>query len=392
MPNQPPSEEPHRIGVVGTGFIARGASEVIRLDPSLEITGYLTRRDPTTVEGFPTELLTREIDELLEHADLVFEASGDPVHATTVIERALSAGRRVVTMNSEFHVTTGSYFVGRGYLSEAEGDQPGALAVLYRDAVGMGFRPAALVNIKGFLNHTPTREDMEYWSKLQGLSLHETTSFTDGTKLQIEQAFVANGLGADIVQEGMLGGRIEELAATDYLVEHAQRMGVPVSDYVLCKGAPPGVFVVARHPVQERLPNYGPYEKLLTRDKSGYVLLRPYHLCALEVANSLRNVLGGQDILLDNGPVPRVSVAAVAKRELATDEVIERAIGGFDVRGVAVRTAERPDHVPVGLLDGARLTRAVEAGQPLTFDDVELRPSRAAEIWSELRDRAVAET
>ena len=45
--------------------------------------------------------------------------------------------------------------------------------------------------MKGFLNHHPTPGEMRYWAKRQGISLRQVTSFTDGTKIQIEQAFVA---------------------------------------------------------------------------------------------------------------------------------------------------------------------------------------------------------
>jgi predicted homoserine dehydrogenase-like protein len=380
-------EGPHRIGLVGTGFIARGVAQIVALDPSLRISSCLTRREPSGVEGFSPDVLTRELDAFLEACDLVFEASGDPVHATGVIEQALRAGKKVVTMNSEFHVTTGSYFVGKGYLTESGGDQPGAIASVVREAVGMGFEPLALVNIKGFLNHHPSLEDMKYWSSLQGLSLHETTSFTDGTKLHIEQVFVGNGLGADLGREGMIGGSVESLAATDHLVARAREMGRPITDYVLCKGAPPGVFILADHAVRHSLPYYGPYEKLLTSEKSAYLLLRPYHLCALEVANTIRRVVQGAPVLLDNGPIPRLSVAAIAKRVLDADYFVDRAIGGFDVRGSSIRSADHIDHVPLGLLDGARLKRRVEPGQILSFDDVELRPTRALEIWEELRTR-----
>ncbi len=59
----------------------------------------------------------------------------------------------------------------------------------------MGFKPVVYENIKGFLNTSPSKEDMEFWSKRNGTTLGMTTSFTDGTKVQIEQALVANGLG-----------------------------------------------------------------------------------------------------------------------------------------------------------------------------------------------------
>lgn len=378
---------PTRVGVVGTGFIARGAMEIIELDGSMTVSRVLTRRPLASVGGVPSDRLTSSLDELLESCELVFEASGDPVHATVVVERALAAGRRVVTMNSEFHVTTGSYFHGRGYLTEAEGDQPGAMALLDREARGMGFRPLAYINIKGYLNLDPSRADMEHWSARQGLSLVETTSFTDGTKVQIEQALCANAFGATIIRDGLTARRVDDIADTDSLIEAALRIGQPISDFVLAPGAPPGVFVLADHHVRTTLPHYGPYEKLLTRRRTGFVLLRPFHLCGLEVANTLRKARDGMPPLLTNGRVPEVSVAAIAKRDLPAGTVIEHAIGGFELRGEAVRAARHLDHVPIGLLKGARLRSSVEQGQRLALGDVDLVPSRAVEIWSVLRER-----
>jgi predicted homoserine dehydrogenase-like protein len=147
----------------------------------------------------------------------------------------------VITNNADFHVTTGSYFVRKGaYVSAADGDQPGCLARLKAEVEDMGFEPCAYVNIKGFLNLNPERKDMEYWSEQQGIRTEMVTSFTDGTKLQIEQALVANGLGATIATNGMLGARVESLNDLDFLIRASDEAGLPISDFVLCKGAPPG--------------------------------------------------------------------------------------------------------------------------------------------------------
>ncbi|HOV67888.1 MAG TPA: hypothetical protein PLI31_05955 [Methanoregulaceae archaeon] len=51
----------------------------------------------------------------------------------------------------------------------------------------------------------------------------------------------------------------------------------------------------------------------------------------------------------------------------------------------AIRTADHPEHVPIGLLDGARLTRPVPSDGMITLDDVELVESRAVEIWRTIR-------
>lgn len=58
-------------------------------------------------------------------------------------------------------------------------------------------------NIKGFLNDDPLPAEMAFWSKKQGISLHQVTAATDGTKVEFEQALVADRLGADIIKPGL---------------------------------------------------------------------------------------------------------------------------------------------------------------------------------------------
>ncbi len=53
---------------------------------------------------------------------------------------------------------------------------------------------------------------MRYWSGVQGIGQDKTVAFTDGTKVQIEQALVANGLGAAIARDGLLGPGAESVA------------------------------------------------------------------------------------------------------------------------------------------------------------------------------------
>ena len=71
----------------------------------------------------------------------------------------------------------------------------------------------------------------------------------------------------------------------------------------------------------------------------------------------------------------------IRDRDLAEGEILRHPMGSFDVRGVSVKIADHPDHVPIGLLDGARLVRPVAAEATITRDDVELPESRALELW-----------
>ncbi len=387
-----PTSHVKKIGVSGTGMIARGFIRLIKQHyQDMEISRVLTRRPLATLTDFPlAERLTNSLDELIDHCDLLVECSGDVFHGTEVIERAFQAGLPVVTVNAELQVTTGSYLAGKGFLTEAEGDQPGSLAALHEDALQMGFQPLVYGNMKGYLNHDPSPEDMAYWANRQGISIDQTTSFTDGTKVQIEQVIVGNGLGATITRQGLEGLASTNLDdSASLLGMMAERLGQPIVDYVVPSGyAAGGVFLVCRHDAEQAPAieyfklGRGPY----------YTLVRPFHLCSLEVGKTVRRVLAGGGVLLNNSTAPTLGVAAIAKRAMKPGELIERGIGGFQFRGEAIKLDQHPNHVPIGLLRKTALRRAVEPGQIITFDDIDILPSRALDIVMEQRRAPVKST
>ncbi len=385
MPLPPSIGKPVRIGVNGTGYIARGLLAALAYAEDFEIGLVLTARNRREVEGIDQDLLTDSLNELVETCDIVVECSGSVKRAAEVVDRAFQAGRPVVTMGTEFHVTVGSYFVERGYLSEAEGDQPGSLAAHAEDVAAMGFKPLVYGNIKGFLNHHPIEDEMEYWSQKNGISIEQTISFTDGTKMQMEQVLVANGLGATLACRGMVGPQTLPLeVAGAELARQAKLLNQPISDYVLNRNLPAGVFVVAEHPFERA--------EVLRYLKLGegpfYTLTRNFHLCHLEIIKTLRRTALGCKPLLNNSAHPRATVATVAKRDLEPGHWMARAAGGYDVRGEAVLVSEAPDAVPIGLLDGVRIVRRVGKGQTLTWDDVEIPDSVALSAALALRERA----
>lgn len=371
-----------RVGIVGTGYIARGLTYALRNDGSLEVSKVLTRRNPEQVKdlGVKRRQITTSPHELIDNSDIIVECSGDPVYATAVVSEAMDAGIKIVTMDSELQITSGSWLAKKGLITEAEGDQPGSIAALHREVLAMGFEPVVLGNIKGFLNHSPTKDEMRYWASRQGISLDQVTSFTDGTKIQIEQTLVANGLGASIAQQGMLG-----IECVDYqdgakrLAERADALGVKISDYVLSPKSPAGVFITAKHKAEQA--PYLRYYKL--GEGPYYVLTRPFHLCHLEISKTIRQVLRGEGVLLNNGENPQISVATIAKRRLMPGEIVKRGIGSFMVRGEAIKIAENPQHVPIGLVFDVVLKRYVEPGQVITFDDIEISESQALVAWQE---------
>jgi predicted homoserine dehydrogenase-like protein len=381
---------PPRIGVIGSGFVASHFVRELMRRPGYRLSKILTRRKIDQCRDFPYfEALVNNLDTLIEESDVVFECTGDPYFAASTLGEILDAGIPVVTLNSEFHSTIGSHFVSRGVLSEADGDQPGCLASLYEDAVAMGFDPLVCANMKAFLNLDPTPDDMAYWAKKQRFSLEMVTSFTDGTKLQIEQCLVANGLGLDIVKQGLVGINASDLntAATEF-GHIAERHGAPISDFILDRAAHHGVFIVARHDDYQEtaLRNYkmgdGPY----------YLLVKDYCLVHLEVFKTIERLLQTGRPLLNNGRFPQIGVASVAKRDLSPGESIKRGAGGFDLRGECVRIRDERYHVPICLANEMRVRRRIERGQLLSMDDVDLPESAALAAWFAIRERSSCTT
>lgn len=371
-----------KIGIIGTGFVGSGLKRTIDILPDMEVSSILTRR---SLQDFPNEAVyTNSVNELIDKSDLVVECNGDPVYVTDILWQVLEAGIPVVTMDAELHITSGSYLSTKGFITEAEGDQPGVLAAMKKEVVSMGFKPLVYGNLKGFLNLTPTLEDMKYWSKIQGISLEQVTGFTDGTKVNIEQALVANGLGAVIAKHGMYGLESDDIINdSKKLASLAKEIGSPISDYLLQspkaeRKFPAGVFITAEYDQQQ-----APALKYLKLGKGPfYTLIRNYHLIHLEIPATIREVLqGNSSVLLDNSSNPTASVCTIAKTELLPGTIIKRADRNFQVRGEALPIKDIPNHLPIGLVSNVVMTRKVEPGQILVFDDIELIESKAYEGW-----------
>lgn len=374
-------EKKANIGIIGTGFVGSGLKKTIDFLPDMEVSAILTKRN---LQDFSDEgAYTHSIQELIDKSDLVVECNGDPVYATDILIQVMDAGIPVVTMDAELHITSGSYLSTRGFITEAEGDQPGVLAALNQNLVSMGFRPLVFGNLKGFLNLHPTLEEMKYWAVIQGISLEQVTGFTDGTKVQIEQALVANGLEAVIAKQGMYGYESEDIdLGSKLLATHAKDAGSPISDYLLCSPHanpkfPAGVFITAEYDQQQ-----APALKYLKLGEGPYyTLIRNFHLIHLEIPATIRNVLQGGGVLLDNSSRPTASVCVIAKKALQPGTIIKRADRNFQVRGEAISINELPNHVPIGLMNDVVIQRKIEPGQVIEFSDVEVNESKAYSGW-----------
>ena len=78
-----------RIGIVGTGFIARGLSYLIYNSNKFHLAGMLTRRvDFINDLPIPDEKICRDFNRLFEKSDLLVVTTGDPIYSTEMIYKA----------------------------------------------------------------------------------------------------------------------------------------------------------------------------------------------------------------------------------------------------------------------------------------------------------------
>ena len=154
---------PARIGISGTGFVARALYSVLTKQPDFEVTGILSRRPVALSAGaLPAALLTNSRDALIERADIVFECSGDTPHAAEVLLAAGEAGRQLVTMNAEAQVTVGSALLPARLSPSPRptATSPAPWPSSTPRSAPSASSPVAYVNLKGF--HDPEPEPREH--------------------------------------------------------------------------------------------------------------------------------------------------------------------------------------------------------------------------------------
>lgn len=298
------------------------------------------------------------IDVMIEASSAVYDGAR---HALTALEH----GQHVVMMNYEAELMYGpallrkAHAAGRVYTC-ADGDQPTAIKQLVDDIELWGLEPVMLGNIKGF--HDPYTDPTKIAPEADKRHLDHKmcSSYTDGSKLSVEMAVLANALGGRALQPGMRGPR---MASIHQIFEHFDFAGLwspgdaPFVDYVL--GAQPagGVFVIG-HTTDEfqqfTLRWYPPD----TGPGPFFLFYRPYHLGAIEALRCVAEaVLDGSTRLAPLHGM-RANVFCYAKRDLKAGERID-GMGGYKTYGL-IENLDRGstgEALPQLISEGARVTR-----------------------------------
>ena len=304
------------------------------------------------------------------------------IESTNTIREALGFGRQalnhglhLVMMNAEADLLFGPLLMAQArqaglVYTSCDGDQPGVVKRLYDEACLWGLEPVLLGNIKGFLDRYSNPVTIRSEADQRRLGYRMCTAYTDGSKLNIEAALMANACGARTPVVGMHGPRATHVREVPQLfdLDSLRAHGIPAVDYIL--GAEPdgGVFLVGHcdHSYQRRMLQYyklgdGPY----------YTLVRPMHLCHVEAMRGVFEALAGFS-LMEPFHGFRTNVFAYAKRELAAGEVLD-GLGGHSVYGLIenCHPVVVPSGLPVCLAEDVRLKRSMGRDQAIGLADVE---------------------
>jgi len=341
--------------------------DIVHSDSADELTAAIRAGRPTVTShaGVLTEL----------PIDVVVEATGALNYGTETILAMLDAGKHVVSFNAESDSLLAWLFHERARANDviytiADGDQPGVLFRLQQEVERRGCGVTALLNCKRHLNVHQNPETGASYAARDTTSSHMTTAFGDGTKMQVEQAVVANATGMVPDIRGMHG--IDSTVATANVDIPAILSAPGRVDFTLGGDFGAGVGIVARHPNHDLHSQAMGFYKM--GDGPDYFFFRPYHLVHLEIPMTVA------ELILDNEPLATVDaphvaeVLAIAKKDLVTGEDLDL-IGGFSAYGHIDTTENAKGFLPIGLIEYASMTADVAQDQPIPLHSVKLDES-----------------
>ena len=134
------------------------------------------------------------------YADALIEASNAIYQGALHGLAALETGQHLIMMNYEADLMYGSLLLDKAQkndliYSSCDGDQPAVIKRLVDEMRFMGFQFVMGGNIKGYLDRYVDPTSIIPEADKRNLDYKMCTSYTDGSKLGVEMAVLANGLG-----------------------------------------------------------------------------------------------------------------------------------------------------------------------------------------------------
>ena len=151
-----------------------------------------------------------------ELVDVLVDSTSSVTGGLQFALAAIAHHKHVVMMNSEADLIFGPYLLAQArqegvVYTSADGDQHTVLKRLINDIELWGFQTVLAGNMKGYLDRYSNPTSIIPEADKRFMDYKMCASYTDGTKLSIEMALIANSIGGRTVVPGMLGPRVKDL-------------------------------------------------------------------------------------------------------------------------------------------------------------------------------------
>ena len=394
-----------RVGVIGIGNIGRGITLQIANTPGMtcvamadnnierakiwainnQFNFMVTESSDAMAVAINNGKVAISSDGLLltqcEAIDIIVDSSSSVLCGAKFALSAIEAHKHVIMMNSEADLIFGPLLFQKAkaegvVYTSADGDQHTVLKRLQNEIELWGFKTVMAGNMKGFLDRyaDPTKIIPEANKRFMDYKM--CTSYSDGTKLAIEMALIANAIDGEVTKPGMVGPKVGDINTIfdHFDLEKSWDLQHPIVDYVLGAYPPGGVFIIGYndHPHQmETLSWYpchlgpGPF----------YLFHRPYHLGHIEVVSCIAEAYLDHWALLSPTYGFKTNVYSYAKRDLKKGELLD-GIGGYDLYGLIdnVTGEQAKNGLPICVSEGLKLCRDIPRDCPINLQDVLIEP------------------
>jgi predicted homoserine dehydrogenase-like protein len=315
----------------------------------------------------------------LESVDIVADITPSPATGAETASACIQHGKDIVLVNIEADVTVGRILhklarqAGVLY-TVSSGDEPGCLMELWDFVTSLGYEPIVIGKGKNNpLNPQANPDTVAESARKARKDPFQVASYVDGTKTMFEMTCAANATGCRPMKRGMIGPQatLDTVSQIFALEEDGGLTSSPKSvDFVQGSSMAGGVFVTVRIEDQRIRADL---EYLKVGSGKYYTFFRPYHLWFLEAPISVARAYLHRQTTLVPLDEPIADVMTLAKKDLNQGEILDD-FGGYTFYGVidVAEETRKLNALPVGLAPGARLTRPIQAGSILTWDDVQL--------------------
>jgi predicted homoserine dehydrogenase-like protein len=395
-------KSPITIGIVGIGSIGRGMVLQSSLTPGIECAAIADINIDRAIEvakqfNYNYKIVNNlsEMNEAIQNGQLAVCEDGNLIalcdqinvfiEATSSIiggglfgEKALDHNKHLIMMNYEADLMYGSYLMSKAARNNlvytvSDGDQPAVIKRIVEEVEFMGFKIVMAGNMKGFLDRYVTPHSIKEEAGKRDLDPKMCASYSDGSKLCIEMAVMANGIDGYAAVPGMFGPKMSNIHEIfDHFNFHQIWNGKnPIVDYVL--GAKPrgGVFVIGYtdHPYQKSTLNWLPPDM---GPGPFYLFYRPYHLCHFEFAATVAEAVINKRAVLKPDYGFKTNVYAYAKKDLKKGEMLD-GLGGFGCYGLIENCTENKlkAGLPVCLAENVLLKRDIPKDDKIYLEDIE---------------------